>query len=398
MLELVLLRPAARHVHRSIEQWREPAPGGPGRPPDPRSTQRPRRTRSARDTDGGVRRESANRRSRFGPRATDGQDAIDGVEQLGERSQGRLNEQREGRRRVRGTKTLDRGQREYQVPEPVVAHNEQPLHVVVDRRAGRVRLRARPDAGTLDVRFHARTLQYASMARVRLILFDIDGTLVDAGGAGRRALVAAFDELFSPESLTGAERVPFAGNTDRFIFREMGLAVGVAPESLARRREEFEQTYARALQREMRGADGASRRVLPGVLPLLETLERRSDVRVGLLTGNVETGARIKLDFFDLNRFFPGGGFGDDAGDRRGVARAARDDMARRSGIEFDDLDVVVIGDTDQDVDCARFNGFRPIAVETGWAAPGSLRAANPDALFEDLSDTTAVLAALLAE
>jgi len=234
------------------------------------------------------------------------------------------------------------------------------------------------------------------MARVRLILFDIDGTLVNAGGAGRRALIAAFDELFAPESLDGAERVPFAGHTDGFIFREMGLAVGVAPESLALRREEFERTYTDALRKEMRRGDAASRRVLPGVFPLLETLENRSDARLGLLTGNVEAGARIKLGHFDLNRFFPGGGFGDDAEDRRGVARAARDDMARRSGIAFDDRDVVVIGDTDQDVDCARFNGFRSIAVETGWASPGSLAAAAPDVLFDDLSETEAVLQALL--
>ena len=117
-----------------------------------------------------------------------------------------------------------------------------------------------------------------------------------------------------------------------------------------------------------------------------------------MVTGNIPLGARLKLEHFDLYRFFDGGGFGDDAPNRRGVARAAHEDMVRRTGIEFTARDVIVFGDTADDVDCARANGFRSIAVETGWAEPGELPDARPDALFDNLSDTAAVLRAIFEE
>ncbi len=234
--------------------------------------------------------------------------------------------------------------------------------------------------------------------RVRLILFDIDGTLVDAGGAGRRALLVTFDRLFSPASLTAAGRVPFAGKTDVAILRDMARELGIGADDLAKKRQEFDRVYEGALRHELHLDGAPPQRVLPGVLALLNLLADRADARTGLLTGNIAVGARLKLERFDLNRFFEGGGFGDDAPDRRGVARAAREDMARRSGIDFEAGDVIVVGDTDKDVDCAHANGFRAIAVDTGWAEPGSLTAARPDALFEDLSNTDAVLRAIFEE
>ena len=230
---------------------------------------------------------------------------------------------------------------------------------------------------------------------VRLILFDIDGTLVDTGGAGRRALLATFDRLFGPLSFVGADRVPFGGRTDTSILRDLARKLGIDEQRLAARSAEFERTYAVMLRRELSRDGAPAQRVLPGVLQLLEALMRRRDSRLGLLTGNIATGARLKLERHRTDRFFEGGGFGDDAPDRRGVALKARDDMARRCGIEFSAGDVVVVGDTDQDVDCAQAHGFRAIAVDTGWAEPGSLIAARPDALFDDLSDTDTVLRAI---
>jgi len=227
--------------------------------------------------------------------------------------------------------------------------------------------------------------------RIHLILFDIDGTLVDAGGAGRRALLRAFGEVFDPASLSSAGRVPFGGKTDVAIFREMAHEMGVDAASLESKRADLERAYEAALRHELR-IEGPRQRVLPGVLALLDALTTRPDARVGLLTGNIAIGARLKLERFDLFRFFDGGGFGDDAKNRRGVARAAVRDMSKRTGIDFPASDVVVVGDTDNDVDCARANRFRSFAVDTGFATPGSLAKARPDALFDDLSDTNAVL------
>ena len=152
------------------------------------------------------------------------------------------------------------------------------------------------------------------------------------------------------------------------------------------------------MRHELSRTDGPTRRVLPGVTPLLKALSARDDARLGLLTGNIATGARLKLEAMDLMGYFDGGGFGDDAEDRRGVARAARRDMVRRTGIEFTARDVIVVGDTEKDVDCAHANGFRAIAVDTGWAEPGRLPASRPHALFDDLSDTDAVLRAVFED
>ncbi len=226
----------------------------------------------------------------------------------------------------------------------------------------------------------------------RLILFDIDGTLLDCGGAGRRALTTAFEKLFRPGSLAAVGNVLFAGKTDFRIFRELAGVLGVRAEDLARKRAEFEQVYEAALRHELSREDAPPQRVLPGVMPLLDALDERADAHVGLLTGNIPLGARLKLERFDLDRYFAGGGYGDGGPDRRGVAGAAFADMVQRTGVDYAPRDVVVIGDTDHDVDCARAHGFRSIAVETGWAEPGSLAAAGPDALFADLSDTRAVL------
>jgi phosphoglycolate phosphatase len=156
----------------------------------------------------------------------------------------------------------------------------------------------------------------------------------------------------------------------------------------------FEQAYLAALQAEMARPD-PRRRVLPGVRPLLERLAHRGNVHLGLLTGNVEAGARAKLAPFGLNAYFPTGGFGSDHGDRREVARHAAARVARHAGREVPPDRVVVIGDTENDVDCARANGFRAVAVLTGWCSREALASAGPDALLEDLADLEASLRAL---
>ncbi len=229
----------------------------------------------------------------------------------------------------------------------------------------------------------------------RLLLFDIDGTRIDGAGAGRRALARAFGEVFEvAEVAERLDRLPFAGRTDAKIFAGLAAACGIAPAELESSAAALADAYVQALTQEMQTPD-PSRRLLPGVQRLLEHLDGRQDAHLGLLTGNLERGARQKLEPFGLNRFFPGGGFGSDHADRREIARIARQNLTRLTGIPFEPRAVVVIGDTEHDVDCARANGFRAVAVKTGWASPESLESARPDALLHDLSDRKLALEAL---
>ena len=135
--------------------------------------------------------------------------------------------------------------------------------------------------------------------------------------------------------------------------------------------------------------------MLPGVRAALDALEERPGVHLGLLTGNIEAGARTKLDAFGLNRYFPDGGFASDHPDRPTIARLAREKLSRRSRLTFSPSATVVVGDTEYDVDCGRANGFRTVAVDSGWVSREALEAARPDALLDDFTNLSAVLEAL---
>jgi len=231
-----------------------------------------------------------------------------------------------------------------------------------------------------------------------LILFDVDGTLVDTAGAGRRAMERAFHEVFGVDGIARkAAGVAFAGMTDWGIFDALAGAAGIEKARYREGRQTVEQAYLGALSDEM-GRPDPRRRVLPGIEPLLDELDARNDVYLGLLTGNLRAGARIKLEPFGLNGYFSDGGFGSDHPDRSEVARVAHRRLAEATGIEFDRGRVVVVGDTDQDVGCARANRFRSVAVESGWGSHDSLVAARPDALLEDVCDLRRSLQALGVE
>jgi len=225
-----------------------------------------------------------------------------------------------------------------------------------------------------------------------LILFDVDGTLVDTAGAGKRAMERVFRERLGLAALTpDSAGVRFAGRTDTQILGDLAAANGIVPERFAAELPGLRDSYIDALRREMARPD-PRRRTMPGIPPLLRALDRRTDAHLGLLTGNLEAGARIKLEPFGLNRFFPGGGFGSDHPDRREVAKRAWIELREITGIAFEPWQVFVVGDTEHDVDCARFNGFHAIAVESAWVSREALEASRPDALFHDLTDLEAVL------
>lgn len=229
---------------------------------------------------------------------------------------------------------------------------------------------------------------------MKLILFDIDGTLI-TGGAGRRSLGVAFSEVFElePDAVDQAmRRVTFNGRTDPSIIRDVARELGFEPDRIDDAFERLIETYLRHLDRLTMQPVG---RLCPGFPELLDALERRPGVVLGLLTGNIEAGARIKLKPFDLNRWFPAGGFGSDSPDRAAIAATARRKFEVIVGHVIEPRQVLVVGDTIHDVACGRANDFRTLAVTTGGVPLDRLAAAGADLLFENLADVPAVVSAI---
>jgi phosphoglycolate phosphatase-like HAD superfamily hydrolase len=209
-------------------------------------------------------------------------------------------------------------------------------------------------------------------------------------------MTSAFEELFSIAN--AFHDIPMAGRTDAWILSDAAAAHGIRADSadLAR----FPDAYVRHLAAEIaasaqRGTTlsrGGRYGVMPGVRALLDALIDRPDAYLALLTGNYETGAQLKLEHFDLWRYFRCGAFGDGAADRNGLVPKALARVAASGGPAFAPSDAVVIGDTPLDVACARAGGARLIAVATGNHSVDELRAAGADVVFEDLTDTGAVV------
>jgi phosphoglycolate phosphatase-like HAD superfamily hydrolase len=227
----------------------------------------------------------------------------------------------------------------------------------------------------------------------KLVLFDIDGTLIGSGGAGVKSIVRVFQDLYGIGN--AMQRVDPNGNTDPLIFREAlekNLSVSL----------DFEQEYPRILQKylEYLSAEvvrAQNAHVKPGILEALEVLSSTSEVFLGLATGNVEAGARIKLKAHDLNRFFPVGGFGDDSEIRRNLTRIAVEKAERFYRRTFKGRDVFVIGDTPRDIDCGKVLGGVAIAVATGSISRNELLTHEPDHCFEDLSNYKVLLDLILS-
>jgi len=231
--------------------------------------------------------------------------------------------------------------------------------------------------------------------RPTLVLFDIDGTLVDTGGAGRLGLEASFRSVFGIDEIEEpVSRVRFGGKTDPAIIADIARCAGLPAGAVEARYKELQGAYLEALRHALT-LPNPRRRVLPGVTPLLDVLAMRPDVLLGLVTGNIEAGARAKLAAFDLNHFFADGGFSSDHPERGEIARIAHQKLSRRAGFRFPADRVMVIGDTELDVHCAQVNGFRAIAVASGASTSDALHASGADAVFTDLTDAVSVLTAM---
>lgn len=217
----------------------------------------------------------------------------------------------------------------------------------------------------------------------RLVLFDIDGTLIRTGGAG----MAAFDRVFtSTFQKPGAARaIQFSGRTDTSIVRGFFVQQGIEPSPANFQR--FFEPYHFWLDHVLRETEG---RVLPGVVELIDGLRALPEPpAIGLLTGNVRLGAEIKLRHYGIWEHFELGAFGDDHEDRNQLAVIARERGGRHLRRALQGEEIVVVGDTPHDVRCAQAINARCLAVATGGATWDELAAHKPAWLVEDLSKVT---------
>lgn len=220
----------------------------------------------------------------------------------------------------------------------------------------------------------------------KLILWDIDGTLIVSHGAGMRAMEKALTKRFGVT--VSLDTIDWAGRTDTWltgeIFRQAGL-----PDT-PQNAHDYLETYLEFLPQEL--ADGPQGRVLPGVLELLEILQRRADTAQGLLTGNLRRGAEFKLTHYKVWHYFEFGAFADDSPRRNDLGPHALRRAKDRHDVEFEPANTFILGDTPHDIECGKVIGARTIGVATGRHSLAELAAHQPTAVFQDFSDTAAFL------
>ena len=224
--------------------------------------------------------------------------------------------------------------------------------------------------------------------KTKLILFDIDGTLITSGGAGEYSLRLAVKDYFGVEDdLKGVE---IAGRTDTGIVRRIFERHGreLTPETQVA----FFDRYLHHLSTELGRRKGF---LLPGIVELLNALKPRPHLAIALLTGNLARGAQIKLTHYGIWEFFEFGAYADDNADRNQLGKYARARALDLHGVEFAPENIYVLGDTPHDIDCGRAFGAKTVAIATGNFSRDQLAAHNPDYLFDDFSDVDGVIATL---
>jgi phosphoglycolate phosphatase len=233
------------------------------------------------------------------------------------------------------------------------------------------------------------------MPLTRLVLFDIDGTLLLPDGAGKASLVAALEQVYGTSG--DAANYNLGGSLDRETVRILMLAAGIEEMIIWQRFEDVGRAMEASLRQRI-GAKLHNVRPVPGASELVATLHTHEEVLLGLVTGNFRNTALVKLEAAGYDpTLFQIGAFGHEAESRGDLPPLAVQRAKELTGIDFHGQQVVILGDTTADIRCGHGIEARSIALATGWVGREDLAQAGPDYLFDDLSDMEAVLQAIFA-
>ena len=227
----------------------------------------------------------------------------------------------------------------------------------------------------------------------RLVLFDIDETIIASYGSGRRALSRVLLESYGVTE--EFMKINMSGKTDPQILKEILLSVNMQEAAINEAMESIIDQYLEILEQELIDPDRYI--VHDGVYELIDAITKNTSLYLGLLTGNVERGARLKLERSGLNKHFAIGAYGSDSANRLDLPAIARERAHQYFKINFRPEDLVIIGDAVNDVLCAKGFGAKCIAVNTGKTSWSDLEAQNPEFLFQSLKDTEQILTAISA-
>jgi phosphoglycolate phosphatase-like HAD superfamily hydrolase len=230
----------------------------------------------------------------------------------------------------------------------------------------------------------------------KLVLFDVDGTLIHCGKAPRRAITEAMVAVYGTAG--DVDHYPFSGKTDMQIIFDVITQADVDPKIVKTKMQEVILQYLNLLEKTL---DSKDVKTLVGIVELLDALRDHSQATLGLLTGNVLQGAKIKLSRAGLHDYFFNGkgtvgAFGSDSMDRNDLPVIAAQRAFEATGKAFQEKNIVIIGDSPYDITCGRSLNVRTIAVGTGWHTEEELREYRPDYFFSDFCDTQTVVNAIM--
>ncbi len=225
----------------------------------------------------------------------------------------------------------------------------------------------------------------------KLVLFDIDGTLLSVNSINRRILMDALREVYGTEGSAGTHN--FAGKMDSVIIYEVLQNTGLSDSVIAEKFDKAKETYIEMFRMHARHTDII---LMEGIRELLDKLSASSELMLGLLTGNFEGSGRHKLLLPDINHYFSFGAFADDAASRNELPQVAVDKAYQLTGKKFSEQNIIIIGDTEHDIACARVVNAKSIAVATGTYSSEELKKHNPHILYENLTATDIVISEIL--